>query len=186
MSVVNVLSQALTNFQAQPKVLNSSYLTGGPPTTGTSLVAIGATDSIGSTYRIARIRSGALLSTLKVRTDGITSGVYKAGVLNNLQQSLNLALAGSSGLVAPGAVPVTYADQIFGTGIALGAANTVDSDVLTPAILNGTQNAAATQLRVWELLGFTQDPIWTFDLTLTCTAAPSAGGNVAVKYTWVS
>lgn len=92
---------------------------------------------------------------------------------------------GGSVVAAAASVPIPNADQIFGTGISTAAANTVWKSVYTPSIGAVATTASNYGLRVWELLGMTQDPEYMFHLVATATTAPTANGNITLQLTWV-
>jgi hypothetical protein len=92
---------------------------------------------------------------------------------------------GSAVVIAPGAIPIPNADQIFGTGISTAAANTTYKSIYSPSIGAVGVAAANVNLRVWELMGFAIDPEYMFNMVLTATTAPTAVGTIALQYGWV-
>lgn len=185
MAIVNTLSTTVANYNAQPRVLTSGYLAGSADTICTAVVAAVSTDSIASTYRLGFIPSGVLIEDIKLMNDATTAGVWQLGVYNNTQQGSSTVTAGVVTVAAAGAVPVTNANLIFGTGISTATANTVWKSIYAPTILAATITASNAGLRIWELLGLDADPFIEFHLVLTATTAPTANGKIAVQYSWV-
>lgn len=185
MGVVNSLSANVSNYNAQPRILTSGYIAGGNDTVCTAVVATTATDSIGSTYRFGFIPSGVRVEDIQLMNDATTAGVWQLGVYCNTQQGGTFTTAGVPAVAAAGAVPVTSANVIFGTGISTASANPTWKSVYAPTILAASETAGNTQLRVWELLGLSIDPYYEFHLVLTCTTAPTAIGNIALQWAWV-
>jgi hypothetical protein len=94
-------------------------------------------------------------------------------------------ITGGSTTVPPGALPFASASQIFSSTISTGIAQSPWASTYKPSISNIGFATANLTLRVWELLGFFQDPTYEFHLCLTCTQAPSASGNIVLCWQWV-
>lgn len=226
MAVVTRLSTAVSNYDAQPRILTSGYLVGASDTVGTSTITTVATDSIASTYKYGFIPSGIRIEDIQLMNDATTAGVWKLGLYTNDLQSLNLGLSlatwssvtayvpgnvvqfngvvyycttgntnsqppsgnwttGGSIVAAPAAIPIPNSDQIFATGVSTAAANATWKSVYSPSVGAVGFLAGNSQLRVWELMGFAQDPFYEFLLTATATTAPTAVGTIALQWTWV-
>ncbi|HUP06847.1 MAG TPA: hypothetical protein VMU47_06840 [Caldimonas sp.] len=185
MAVVNTLSTLISNFDAQPRVLSSGYVSGGSDTITVGTVAAVSTDSIGSTYRFGFLSSGVRVQDIQLMNDATTAGVWQCGVYNNDQQACTTVTAGVSTTTAAGAVSVTNANVIFGTGISTAVANTVYKSIYAPTVLNGANAAINANKRVWELLNLDSDPEYVFHLVLTATTAPTANGNITLQYSFV-
>lgn len=185
MAVVNTLSTTVANYNAQPRILTSGYLAGANDTVCTSVVQLGAGDSIASTYRMGFISSGVLIEDIKIVNDATTAGTFQIGLYNNTQQPCTVVVAGVVTTSAPGAVPVTNANVIFGTGVTTGSAKTTWTSVYAPTILAATITASNVGLRLWELLGLDADPFYEFHLVLTATVAVTAAGKLGLQYSWV-
>lgn len=184
MAVVNTLSTVVANMDAQPRILTSGYISGANDTVGTAYVQLGATDNIGSTYRFGFIPSGVRMQDIQIQNEASTAGVFQLGVYGNDQAGGTVYTAGVPSNFAAGAVPVTNANVIFGTGISTAAAQTTWKSVYSPTVLNNSYTALNTSLRVWELLGFSQDPFYEFHLVLTATTAPTGAAKVALQWSW--
>jgi hypothetical protein len=185
MAVVNTLSTIISNMDAQPRVLSSGFIAGANDIVSVASVAAAATDSIGSTYRYVFLPSGARIEDIQLQNDATTAGVWQLGVYNNDQQPCTTVTAGVSTTTAPGAVTITNANVIFGTGISTAAANLVWKSVYAPTVLNGANAAINVNKRVWELLGLDFDPFYEFHVVLTATTAPTAAGNISLQVTYV-
>lgn len=226
MAIVNTKSAIVSNFDAQPRVLTSGYISGGSDTIGCGIVATTATDNIGSVYRIAFLPSGVRVQDIQMKNDATTAGVYQMGVLCNTQQALNTGLylntwnavtayvpgnvvqylgvvyyctagntnsvppsgnwtTGNAIVAQPGAIPVPNAQLVLAAAPSSAAAKTIWTSIYTPTIGAVAYTAANENLRVWELLGFQQDPEYLFHLALTATTAPTAAGSIALQYSWV-
>lgn len=83
------------------------------------------------------------------------------------------------------AIPNVNGHVIFGSAVSTAAAKTVWTSVYSPSIGAVGVAAANVNLRVWELLGFAQDPFYEFHLCLTATTAPTAVGTISLQFTWV-
>lgn len=162
MAVVALKSTAIT--QADAFALTNPYLSKAQlqETEGFSAVANG--DSIGSTYRLARIPSNARMSSVKIFNTAITSGAADVGLYQT---------AANGGAVV---------DADFFTAAAS----------IASAAANGTEVAGGNVLsvanrekRIWELLGLAADPNRYYDVALTLTAATTAAGSVAMQVQFV-
>ena len=185
MGVVNTLSTVISNYDASPRVLTSGYLAGGNDTIFVATVGATSTDSIGSTYKFAFVPSGVRMQDIQLMNDATTAGVFKLGVYCNDQQPCTTTTAGVVTTAAPGSIPITYADQIFGTGTSTATANTTWKSIYAPTVLNGANGATNVNKRVWELLGLDFDPFYEFILTATLTTATTANGNITLQGSWV-
>jgi hypothetical protein len=184
--VVNTLSTVVSNYNAQPRILTSGYLAGGNDTVGVATVSTTATDSIGSTYRFGFIPSGVRMEDIQIMNDATTAGVWQIGVYGNTQQGGTVYTAGVASTFAAGAVPVTNANEIFSaTGVSTASAQAGWVSAYKPSILGAGFLANNVNLRVWELLGLSQDPFYEFHLVLTATTAPTAVGNISLQWSWV-
>jgi hypothetical protein len=92
---------------------------------------------------------------------------------------------GGSVVASAGTIPIPNSDQILGTGISTAAAHANWSSVFSPSVGAVGFLAANSTLRIWELMGFAQDPFYEFLITLTATTAPTAVGTIALQWAWV-
>lgn len=82
-------------------------------------------------------------------------------------------------------IPNVNGMQIFGSSISTAAAKTIWTPVYSPSIGAVGVAAANVNLRIWELLGFAQDPFYEFHIALTATTAPTAVGTISLQWEWV-
>lgn len=169
MAVVNIKSTLISNADATPVILSNPTSAFGSDVVETAVVAIGATDTAASVYRVCFIPSSAVLQDLRLMNEtSMTTGTsYKFGVLNNT--------------VDGGGVVVANSDLIFASAISLVTARVIWTSVLFPSILNAGGLSANTTLRIWELLGLTADPFKMYHLAVTAVTAATVGGNLAVQ-----
>ncbi len=92
MALVTRLSTIISNYEAQPRILTSGYISGANDTVGTGIVSAVSTDSIGSIYRFGFIPSGVRVEDIQMKNDATTAGVWTLGVYLNDTQNLNSAL----------------------------------------------------------------------------------------------
>ncbi len=92
MALVTRQSAIISNYNAQPRILTSGYISGSNDTVGTGIVAAVSTDSIGSIYKFGFIPSGVRVEDIQIKNDATTAGVWTAGLYLNEQQSLNNGL----------------------------------------------------------------------------------------------
>jgi len=185
MAVTNTKSTIVTNYDAQPRVLTSGYLAGGSDTILCATMSTATGDSANSTYKLAFVPSGVRIQDIQYQNEAMTAGVVKLGVYTNTQQSLVSVTGGVTTVTAPGTVAVASADQIFGTGISFAAAHSAWTSCYSPTILNGSVLSANLGLRVWQLLGFDQDPFYEFHLVATVTTGVTTGAGFAFQLSWV-
>ncbi len=153
MSVVNQLSNALTAFSTNTQV--SSFTTLGDSVESVGFAPVATADSIGSTYRLVRVKSSCRVCSLFVVNDALTSSAFNIGLY-----------------VPNGGAAVNA--TLFGSAVSLASAGR--SELLTGAI-----TAANIEKRIWELLGLSKDPYTDYDLVFTTTTAATAAGNLAIR-----
>ncbi len=164
MAVVAVKSTLITNADATPVVLNSPRVDGGSERVAVATAAITDTDSIGSTYRMFRVPSNAVMTDLRIYSPDIgTTTITDIGLY-----------AADGGAVADA--------DFFASALSLkdGALN--GTDVLHEAAVFTIANSGK---ELWDALALTSDPRVFYDVTLTLTAAADATGTVKLigRYT---
>lgn len=162
MAVVNVKSTYITN--ADNKALSNPAISGDVVEESMGVAAAASGDSIGSTYRLTRVRSGDRVSQVLLSTTAITTCAGDVGLYRT---------AADGGAVVDA--------DLFGSAVSLASALS-NSDVTTES---GVITVANLEKRVWELLGLTADPFLEYDLAITLTAAAGSDGTVAVKYRYI-
>ena len=164
MAVVEVKSTLVTNADATPVVLNSPRVDGAFEHVKVATAAITDTNSIGSTYRMFRVPSNAVVTDLRIYSPDIgTTTVADIGLY-----------AADGGAVADA--------DFFASALSLkdGALN--GTDVLHESAVFSIANSGK---ELWDALGLTADPSVSYDVTLTLTAAADATGTVKLigRYT---
>lgn len=154
MAVEAIKSAQITNQTASPKVPNTSFNAEGGPVHSVAHVLMNATASIGSTYRLGRVRSGDRVDTLQYAQTVGTGGVGRNNDFGiyDIEGGAVVSAALLAKNVTFAAAVASYQELIPGSA----------SAVLT--VLNVEQ-------RIWELLGLASDPDKEYDLTITCNEA---------------
>lgn len=154
MAVEAILSAQITNAVAIPRVPNTSFTSEGQPVTSVAKVTMDAAASIGSTYRLFRVRSGDRVASLQIANDAGTAGVGRDNDIGIYD-------------IEGGAV---VSAKLFAAAISLVTARVLWTELL-PAEGGAVLTAAKTEQRIWELLGLSADPFKEYDLTITCNEA---------------
>jgi hypothetical protein len=157
MAVVEVKSTLITNADATPVVLNSPRVDGAFEHVKVATAAITSGDSVGSTYRMFRVPSNAVVTDLRIYSPDIgTTTIADIGLY-----------AADGGAVADA--------DFFASVLSLkdGALN--GTDVLHEAAVFTIANSGK---ELWDALGLTSDPSVFYDVTLTLTGAADATGTV--------
>ena len=164
MAVVNTKAAAITAGDTAGTVAKKNLQAGVLKECVGTLEAVSG-DSIGSTFRLARVPSNARISRVLLSCDAITTcaadvGVYDIAAVNSgaavdadffaSAQSLASALANTD---------VTHESGVFGV-----------EDVEQP---------------LWQALGLTSDPGKLYDIVATLTAAAGSAGTVSLKVVYV-
>lgn len=163
MAVENIKSTAITTADATPPTANQVplRLANARCRSSIGVAPVDAAASIGSTYRLARIKSSDLLSNLFLSCTAITSAAGDIGLYDI--PSVNAGAAVDVDLFASA------------QSLALALANT---DVLHEST---TITVANLDKQVWQLLGLSADPGRQYDIAITLTAAATAAGTVALR-----
>jgi len=175
MSTFNLKSTILTNRDATPKVLQDAYLSGGELKESTGFIqTAGATDGVGSTYRLCQVPSNARVTGL----------VMQAGALGSAC-SLDIGvwyptfIPVGSGLSASNASLVINT-TLFGSALACSSATAV-TELITPA--NIAQNVQEQPL--WQMAGLTTDPGIDLDIVAYVHASVATQGYVGLKARYI-
>lgn len=165
MAIVNIKATAVGNADLSPRVFNQPHLTANYLRQAVGVAAVGASDSGGSVYRLARLRSSD-------RVSGV-------GLSNTALGGSAAAKVGLYRTAADGGAAVS--DALFATGLSLVSASASFSNV---AFNNNAIGNA--EKRLWEALGLTADPGLDYDLAVTLTTAGASGGTLAAHVAYVS
>lgn len=169
MAVEAKKSTVITNATATPTTLNSANLQHGNLRVARAFAVIGSGDSVGSTYRLFRIRSSDLIDGLQVYSPDI--GTTTAGDIGLYRTN------GDAGAV----VDVDF----IGSAVSLSGGALNGSDLRFEAAAAGGLITNGEK-RVWEALGLTSDPGLEYDVVLTLTGAADAAGTALFRMTYVS
>lgn len=164
MAVVNLTSASLTSRNAG--VLASPPQASAYVEVTVDQMTVNNTDSIGSTFRIARIPSNAIVTGASVFCGAVTSAAADIGLYQT---------PANGGAVVD-------ADFFI-------AAQTIATASPGINILGGntaTYGPANRAKRVWEVLGLAADPQRTYDVVLTLTAAATATAPAGVSIQYVN
>lgn len=167
MAVVNTKATAITNGDATTQTNNAVKIQNGRVYESVGTLEAVSGDSIGSTYRLARVKSGDRISRVLLSCDAITTcagdvGLYDVASVNGgavidadffaSAQSLATALVNQD---------VTHEADAADAGAGFGLA-----DVEKP---------------LWQALGLAADPNKYYDVVVTLTAAAGSAGTVSLK-----
>jgi len=166
MAVVAVKSTLVTNADALPAVLNSPRVDGGFERIEVATAAITSGDNTGSTYRMFRVPSNAVVTDLRIYSPDIgTTTIADIGLYRTAKDG--------------GAVQDA---DFFASALSLkdGALNGVD--VLHEAAVFTIANSGK---ELWDALGLSADPSVFYDVAFTLTAAADATATVKLigRYT---
>lgn len=164
MAVVALTSTAIANATAKPKVMNSANISRGKQHQSIGYCAVGAADSILSTYRLMRIRSSDRLASLSLFCTAITSAAANVGLYDTADNG----------------------GAIVGGGAQFAAAQSLASALNGVSITYSVIPLSSMEKRIWEVLGLASDPGKDYDIVVTLTAAATAAGTVGIHMTAVS
>ena len=172
MGIVNTKATAVTHADADSRTsLTPAHIARGNPNKHRGVVAVAAADDDTSVFRIGRVRSKDLVSSIKIAHTALTSGTdYDIGLHS---------VAEAGGAVVD--------KDFFADGLDLSSARTVLTEVRYSSITASAANGISSgEKRVWEQLGLTSDPGLEYDLTITANTIGSAAGTILVEYETVS
>lgn len=167
MAVVTLKSTAITNATSTPRVANTAGNEHGRVHRSQGFAVIANGDSVGSTYRLARIRSSDFMDQILVYSPDI--GTTTAGDLGLYDTTTH----SNGGTV----VDVDF----FASAVSLSGGALNGSDITFEAAAAGGLIANAEK-RVWEALGLTSDPSKEYDIVLTLTGAADAAGTALFRF----
>lgn len=160
MAVVNTKSTAVTNADATPRVLTSANIAGGRVRQHIGHVAVASGDDDGSVFRMARIRSSDVVTSIQIMNTAMTGSTsWDVGLYQT---------AANGGLEAD--------KDLWTSALDINAGNAQWAEVMFEALA-----PEKIEKRVWELLGLSADPHREYDLCLTANTVGSAGGKVLCK-----
>lgn len=164
MAVANTKSTHITNADATPAVLTSSYLSKGTVYEAVGTVETLAADDASSVYRLCRVPSNARITSILLAADAITgASASDVGVYQTAQNG--------------GAV--VDADE-FASDV------DISSGIAFTEVIN---EAAATEIadvekRLWEKIGESADTKRDYDICVTVNDV-TAAGTISMKVQYV-
>ncbi len=171
MAVVNTKSTAVTNADAATQTNISLKIAGGRLRESVGTVEAVNGDSIGSTFRLARIRSNDRVSRVMLSCDAITTCAGDVGIYD---------IAANGGAVVDA--------DFFASAQSLAAA-LVNQDVTheaDAADAGAGFGLADVEKPLWQALGLAADPYKLYDIAVTLTAAAASNGTIAMKVQYVN
>ena len=168
MALEYLVDARVANSDATPVVFNPTYACNGvlKSVVGTQEVSDNA--DIGSTYRLARVRSDWRIDSIRVFCDTITAAAADIGLYKTARDG--------------GAV--VDAD-LFASAQSIATPSLVGIETRHEAGVAVFADIAKLDKRIWELLNLSADPLLWYDLTLTLTIAATDPGTIAVKVNYV-
>lgn len=171
MAVVNTKSTAVTNADAATQTNISLKIAGGRLRESVGTVEAVNGDSIGSTFRLARIRSNDRVSRVMLSCDAITTCAGDVGIYD---------IAANGGAVVDA--------DFFASAQSLASA-LVNADVTheaDAADAGAGFGHADVEKPLWQALGLAADPYKLYDIAVTLTAAAASNGTIAMKVQYVN
>jgi len=159
MAVEAIKSTVISNADATPAVINTAQLANGTIRGMRGKAAVDAAASIGSTYRLARVKSNDLVQQLLLSCTAITSAAGDIGLYKT---------AADGGAV----VDADFFASAQSLATALAQTNVTRE--------SGVVSVANMEKPLWEALGLSADPQIEYDIAVTLTAAATAAGNLAL------
>ena len=165
MAVVTTKSTAVTNADAASQTNNSQKIAGGRLREDVGTLEAVSGDSIGSIYRLARVKSGSRISQVLLSCDAITTCAGDVGIYD-------IASVNSGAVVDA---------DFFASAQSLATA-LVNTDVTHESGVFGVENV---EKPLWQALGLSADPNKLYDIAVTLTAAAGSAGTVSMKVRYV-
>lgn len=159
MAVEAIKSTVISNADATPAVINSAQLANGVIRGMRGKAAVDAAASIGSTYRLMRVKSNDLVQQLLLSCTAITSA------------------AGDIGLYKTAADGGAVVDADFFASAQSLASALAQTNVTRES---GVVSVANMEKPLWEALSLSADPQIEYDIVVTLTAAATAAGTLAL------
>jgi hypothetical protein len=169
MTTEALLSNAITNRNATPKVKNSPG-TGGPSSLRDvqAYVTCSASMAATSTYRMLEVPSACYVRAVIIKSVGLGAGAFDVGIYRTTDDGGAIAASGS--------------EAFFGSAVSLASA-AIGTDITNES----TTNTMAKQSQpLWQAIGMASDPGGLLDFVLTVkTTDITTGGAVALRVSYV-
>lgn len=166
MAVVTTKSTSITNADALPRVPTNPHVARGSKKEAVGFVEAVSGDSIGSVYRLVRVKSSDRISRILLSCDAITTCAGDVGIYQT---------ADNGGAVVDA--------DFFASAQSLASA-LVNSDVTheaDAADAGAGFGLADVEKQLWQALGLTADPCRDYDVAVTLTAAAGSAGTVVLR-----
>lgn len=164
MAVVNTKSTFITNADATPQVPTRASIGAGKLMCAVGTVEIAAADDDTSVYRFVRVPSNAVITSIKVFCDAITSGTsFDCGLYRT---------ANDGGAVVDA--------DAYASAVSLASAITTGTEIRFEAA-----DIANVEKRVWEDAAATADTKYDYDICLTANTVGSAAGTVSLQVVYM-
>lgn len=165
MAVVNSKSTRVSNADASSQTLDSVVVNHGRKRSLCATIEAVSGDSIGSTYRMARVFSSWRITSIKLYLDAITTCAADLGLYHPAGRS-------------SGAVVDVHA---YASAASLATASTVGIELAYEA-----RDVANIQRQIWQDAAATTDPGYWYDLVFTLTAAAGSAGTISLEVEYVA
>lgn len=168
----NLKSTVISNRDATPKVLTDSFINAGKFSESYGYVFTGASDSAGSTYKLAIVPSNARLSELSW-----INGALGSGCLLDVAvwYPTTVPQGGGNFLTVAGGTLVS--SSAFSTALVGNTANATQSSLLSTA----QQGPNYQEMPFWQLLGLASDPEIPLDVGFSVRVAVASAGYVGLR-----
>lgn len=163
MPVFTLKSTSITNRDAVPRVNNPAHLSGGTRLQSRATFELTNDDTAGSTYRICQMPTGAMVNSIRVFCDAITSCTIHVGLYRTTENGAAVVLS-----------------TAYATAQAISSAIVLGTELMFEA-----RDIINVEKRVWEDANLATDPGGALDLVATVVAASTAAGTLSfiVDYT---
>lgn len=139
-----------------------------------------AADSVGSTYRLCRIPSDAVVKQVLLASQAQGAGAVQIGVYYS-DSKIDGTLPANQGLVVP-----TTGVNFFASDVSLATAVPQTDETFQNQATAGAYNPSLINQQIWQALGLTADPGGYFDITATVhtTAITTGGGFLSAQVSY--
>jgi hypothetical protein len=166
MAVVTTKSSAITNADATPRVPTNPHVARGRVVEAAGFVEAVSGDSIGSIYRLVRVKSCDRISRVLLSCDAITTCAGDVGIYQTTDN---------------GAAVVDADFFASAQSLAAALANSDVTHEADAADAGAGYGLADVEKQLWQALGLTADPCRDYDVAVTLTAAAGSAGTVGLK-----
>lgn len=176
MAVVWTKGPQVTNRDATPPVINDGRTQRGSRKTAIAFVTATNGDSANSVYSLVEVPSSARIVDIRLTNEALgAAATVNVGAFQNSVDTL------ASGATKPGGARVGANTSFFASGVAVTAA-AIDAAVLNQA---GNNTLDVRMQPLWQALGFTADPMKTFDIGIQVNVAIAATGKIGLVVDYV-